>query len=396
MTAAPKVSVLMSVFNGQPYLDQAVESILSQSFDDFEFVVVDDGSEDSTWQVLNSFLARDHRLVLLRNTHNLGYTRSLNIGIRQSRGLYVARQDADDVSLPGRLSRQVDFLDSNPDVGLVGTLSEFTDDGGEHRWPSNLPIETESERIREQLLNTNCIRHGSVMFRRSLLDIVGPYNPTLEPSEDYDLWLRLSEVTQLANLPETLYLYREHAKSVSSRRRPQQVFNKALALEAALLRRFPSSPPPERLKRLVARDFLRAAYFQHVTGAESEARASLKRAQEWSHQVFVTGPVLEGAVWRYLCDEPAEDAIRHAESLFGGFLPLTGHVRSVGSRLLSKLHMRVVFEAQEKGERRGDIRLHWWRGVRSDPRWLLNLGVWVIGVRELMTRPNGVGGCKGP
>ncbi len=119
MESAPRVNVIMAVFNGEQYLQEAIESILRQTFDNFEFVIIDDGSTDKTVEILNRF--SDERIKRLTNESNIGLTRSLNRGIRFSRGEYIVRQDADDVSLPERLAKQVAYLDAHSMVGLVGT-----------------------------------------------------------------------------------------------------------------------------------------------------------------------------------------------------------------------------------------------------------------------------------
>jgi glycosyltransferase involved in cell wall biosynthesis len=395
MKSVPKLSVVMSVYNGLPFLRDAVESVLSQTYRDFEFIAIDDGSADDSWGVLSDYASRDGRMVLVRQEVNRGVAWARNRGFQVARGEYITCQDADDISLPERFARQVEYLDSQPAIGMLGTWPQFINEGGEPLDDVGFPRISRDKDIQGRLLDRNCFCAGSVMIRRSCLDIVGGYDQDLAPSEDYDLWLRLAEVTRLANVPACLYLYRQHPGSASRRRRYAQMRNKAIAVERALARRY-SSDPPERLRNLLARDYLRAAYVGHITGAVPEACDSLERALEWSPRITVGGSLLEGVVWRYLRDEPADDAVRHAESLFGEFLPPTRHVRSVGSRLLSKVHMRVVFEAQERGEKRSDIGAHWWRGVRSDPRWLLNRGVWAIGLRQFMTRPNGVGGHKEP
>ncbi len=126
----PRVSVLMSVYNGERFLRDSVESILGQTFTDFEFLILDDGSTDSTCEILEEYANKDARIVLVRNDRNLGLTRSLNKGLRLVRGEYLARQDADDISLPKRLEMQVKFLDAHPEVGVVGSALEIIDENG--------------------------------------------------------------------------------------------------------------------------------------------------------------------------------------------------------------------------------------------------------------------------
>ena len=127
---APKVSVVMCVHNGERYLYEALESVLNQTFEDFEFIIVDDASADNTPAILKEYAAQDGRIRLMRNAHNLGLTRSLNKALRLAKGEYIARQDADDISLPQRLEKQVEFLNSNSRTAVVGSWTEVIDEYG--------------------------------------------------------------------------------------------------------------------------------------------------------------------------------------------------------------------------------------------------------------------------
>ncbi len=214
-----KVSVVMSVYNGELYLREAVDSILNQSFTDFEFIIVDDGSTDASPGVLAACAKRDRRIRLLRNASNLGLIPSLNNGLQVACGEYVARQDADDVSLPKRLVLQVQFLDKHPEIGALGTWMTNVDKTGRRvvwKTPTSHAV------IRWSLLFSTSMAHASVMMRRSLLDGDTPFRPEMLHAEDYDLWSRLSEKAKLANLPECLYLRREHELRVSVRHQEKQ------------------------------------------------------------------------------------------------------------------------------------------------------------------------------
>ena len=208
-----KVSVLMSVYNGEHYLPEAVESILEQTFKDFEFVIVDDGSKDSTWQMLTKYAAQDARIVLIRNHENIGLQRSLNKGLYQTRGELIARMDADDVSLSDRLKLQTHFLDSHPEIGALGTAIEFIDEQGISRGKDHVPVDHES--LQALLLVNNCLHHSSMMIRRSLVQKVGEYDEKMRYVEDYDLWWRLSRLAGIANLPDVLVRRRYRGKSIT-------------------------------------------------------------------------------------------------------------------------------------------------------------------------------------
>ena len=164
----PKVSVLMSVYNGERYLSESVESILDQTYSDFEFIIVDDASEDGTWQMLTTYVGRDSRIVLIRNKENIGLTRSLNKGLALARGKYIARQDADDVSVPERLAKQVAFLERHPSVVLLGTAIEWIRDSGDLIGKIGQHPCTDAG-IRQKMLLQYSFWHSSVMVRLTVL-----------------------------------------------------------------------------------------------------------------------------------------------------------------------------------------------------------------------------------
>ena len=192
----PKVSIVMAVYNGASDLAGSIQSILNQSFRDFEFIIVDDGSIDDTWAILCDFASQDRRIVLLQNEKNLGLARTLNRGLELTKGKLITRQDADDVSLPERLARQVEFLDAHPDYGLVSVAAQLVD-------LNSLPIKIAynpdgNEEIQRILLDYMCICGAAIMVRRECMDQIGfRYSETLNITEDYDLVLRLAEVTKL-------------------------------------------------------------------------------------------------------------------------------------------------------------------------------------------------------
>lgn len=193
----------MSVHSGERWLREALDSVLAQTLGDFELLVIDDGSTDGTAAILAGY--RDARLAVIRQPQ-AGLTVSLNRGIRRTQAPLLARLDADDVALPGRFTRQVAFLDAHPDVGLLGTGCHDVDPGG-RALRTYRPPEGDSE-IRRALIRRNPFVHSSVMLRRDALERAGFYDETLPVAQDYDLWVRLSRVTRLANLPEPLVLRR--------------------------------------------------------------------------------------------------------------------------------------------------------------------------------------------
>jgi glycosyltransferase involved in cell wall biosynthesis len=224
----------MAVYDGARYLRAAVESILEQSLADLEFVIVDDGSTDETPQILASY--KDPRLVRVVNSQNVGLTRSLNRAIQASSGHYLARQDADDWSQPERLAQQVAYLEAHADIGLLGTASRWIDDTGAvlHEWCP----ETDPVRIQKTLLHSIPFLHGTFLFRRACLADLGMgYDESMPVAQDCDLLLRLSERWEVSNLPEILYVHRQHAATVTARRSADQQLCLARAQRAAMARR---------------------------------------------------------------------------------------------------------------------------------------------------------------
>ena len=200
MDSHPLVSVVMTVYNDGPFVSAAVGSILNQTFRNFELVVVDDGAVDDSVRQVEGFV--DPRVRLIRQD-NAGLAAALNRGITEARGRLIARQDADDQSAPERLQRQVEFLETNPEIGMVGSDAELVDESG-HRIGTTRHAYA-NQQIQRRLIRSNQFVHGSVMFRREAAQEAGLYRPQFKYSQDYDLWLRMAEVTRLANLPDLLY-----------------------------------------------------------------------------------------------------------------------------------------------------------------------------------------------
>lgn len=209
---APLVSVLLPVYNAQEYLREAIDSILDQTLGDFELIIINDGSRDDSKTIINSYA--DSRIVLI-DQENAGLPISLNRAIAKAKGKYLARQDADDVSLPTRLAEQVGYLESNPDCGLLGTWAQILEK--DCLSTRELTHPCENGEIQIKLLFYNCFVHSTVMIRKEVLDQCGlyPEDPQKFPPEDYDLWLRIARIAKVANLPKMLLQYRELPGSIS-------------------------------------------------------------------------------------------------------------------------------------------------------------------------------------
>jgi glycosyl transferase family 2 len=217
----------MSVYNGEAFLADALDSILNQTFRDFEFIIVDDGSTDNTAEILARYGQADARIRLHTHPTNAGIVASANDGCRLATGEYVARMDADDVCAPNRFARQVDYLTRHPEIGVLGAWFRVADNDGrttEIQRPPTLPGV-----VGWTLLFANCFCNSSIMMRRAALEQAGFYRPeAMHGTEDYDLFVRLSHITRLANLPEILCTYRTWPGNVSNRRAPlrEPIINK--------------------------------------------------------------------------------------------------------------------------------------------------------------------------
>ncbi len=211
--ANPRLTVLMSVYNSDKFLGRAVESILNQTYKDFEFIIINDGSTDNSSRILKEYEQTDKR-IRVYDQQNKGLIDSLNRGCRLARGEYIARMDADDISLPERLEKQIDFLKRHVEIGILGTWTEIIDTQGNHKYIKRRPVS--SKLIEWSLLFKNSIAHPSVMMRRDIIEKLNYYRPQAHHIEDYDLWTRAIEVTQIANLPSILLLHRIHENSICS------------------------------------------------------------------------------------------------------------------------------------------------------------------------------------
>lgn len=217
MSASPRVSVVTSVYNEMPWLPAAIESVLSQTFTDFEFLLVSDGALGECPDVLRAYEARDPRIRVIWK-ENGGQVSGLNRGLAEARGVYVARLDADDLMYPERLAKQVAYLDAHPNVALVGSQVDWAAPTGTTRWTTP----TDPHLARWTLPLENCFMGGGVTFRSEAVRAVGGYDAGFEYAEDYDLWERLAARYDVVNLPETLAWFNNLRVSAGMRNRTQQ------------------------------------------------------------------------------------------------------------------------------------------------------------------------------
>jgi glycosyltransferase involved in cell wall biosynthesis len=234
----PLVSVLMPVFNRREYVSITIESVLTQTFSDFEFVIIDDGSEDGSAEIVKDYASRDRRIKCVFQK-NMGYSSALNNGLPLCKGRFIARIDSDDICLPDRLKEQVKFLSVRDDYVLVGGEAEMIDDEG-YTFGHVKVVRGHKEIVNELLgitySNKSAIIHPSVLIRAEAVFSVSGYRTFYEPAEDRDLWLRLSQFGYLENLDFSLIKYRVHSTNVSTQRRQLQISKSKLAIQDARVR----------------------------------------------------------------------------------------------------------------------------------------------------------------
>jgi hypothetical protein len=203
----------MAVYNGGHYLPELLTTTRSQTFRDYEWIIVDDGSTDGTRELLRAAAGSEPRIVLIENDQNIGLAKSLNRGLDAVRGRYIARLDADDRLHPERLARQFAYLEAHPEIGILGTQMDLIDSAGQSAGVYR--VSCDHDRIVWMFLFGSLIAHPTVMIRRTVIEAVGKYDPFFTCTEDIDLWVRCIGHAQFANLPDALYDYRKHPGSVS-------------------------------------------------------------------------------------------------------------------------------------------------------------------------------------
>jgi glycosyltransferase involved in cell wall biosynthesis len=248
MEKRPLVSVLMPVYNGQDYLRPAIDSVLNQSFSDFELIIVNDGSKDNSRTIVESY--QDPRIVLI-NQENQGVARSLNNGLKQARGKYVRRHDADDISTTDSLKIQIDFLEKNPDYVMVCNQQAYMTSHGKIAWKYRMPNKKYFNEAPQKDLSFDDFRtdqaspvvHGTACYRlKDVLDL-GGYRTAFIVSEDNDLWLRLLEKNKIAVLNKCTYFMRIHPGSATHRHAAKIGYFRQILIDYSLERRTAGSDP---------------------------------------------------------------------------------------------------------------------------------------------------------
>lgn len=242
----PKVSVVMPVFNGEKYLVESIESILAQSFKDFEFIIVNDGSSDDSNRIIENFQSNDCRIININSTRNLGISKATNTGIKRSSGNYIALMDQDDISYPDRLEKEVKFLDGNPEIFVVGgNTLRLDENGGLH---GRKPVMYSPCLIRWSLLFKNVIQNPTVMMRREIFTDFNYTYEEFEPSQDYALWCKLNLKFWFSNLPDVLLISRDHRDNASKLLQEKKAKN-LLKMKEDLVKTILGKVPEDRILR---------------------------------------------------------------------------------------------------------------------------------------------------
>jgi hypothetical protein len=277
----------MSVYNGARFLRAAIDSVLAQDFAEFEFLIVDDGSTDATPDILRSYALRDPRVrPLIRE--NRGLVASLNQLLAMARAPLVARMDADDIALPGRFSTQLAWLAAHPECGAVGSWTQDIDEDGNPYVTGgpDHPV-THAEFLGNVRHGGPLLAHPTVIYRRDLVLAVGGYHQAFRHCEDFDLWLRLADRTQIANVPVRLLRYRHYAEQVSSRHALEQQIGVAVARAAHEEREAGRPDPTEHLVALPPIEELDVLFGRPHVAQQVRGRAA--RALVYSRDMM-TGP----------------------------------------------------------------------------------------------------------
>lgn len=207
------ISVLMPVYNAEKYLKTSVESILNQTFGDFEFIVVDDGSTDGSWKILEDYKRKDKRIIALRNRYNLGTSKTLNRGLAVARGKYLVRMDADDWSYPDRLQRQYDYMEKHPEVGISGGTIEVCDKNLDTVYRRKYPLTNKD--ARKIIFCYSPFAHPATIWNTELMKRAGGYNENIPLSQDCELYFKIGKFAKFGNLKKTLLKLRTHSGSSS-------------------------------------------------------------------------------------------------------------------------------------------------------------------------------------
>lgn len=299
----PAVSVAMSVYNCERFLAPAIESVLAQSFTDFEFLILNDGSSDGSAAIIDSYAAQDSRIRPIHRA-NKGLIVSLNQLLAEARAPLIARMDGDDISKPERFAQQIAFLNEHPDHGVLGTWTEDMDEDGNPYHMTGADHPTTDAEFQAIVAERSPLCHPSVMMRRDLALAAGGYHAAFKHCEDYDLWLRLASRTKICSIPERLVRYRHSPGQVSTKYVVEQQYGVAVSRLAARLRKAGKPDPTEHLDALPPFEGLDALFGE--SGISAEAREMVAEA------LLYSSVALKGEGFGIIKDHLSDSAITHS------------------------------------------------------------------------------------
>lgn len=391
----PKVSVVIPTYNCKDYVQEAINSVLAQTYRDFELIVVDDGSTDGTGEVLKQF----HSQIRYVYQKNQGSSAAQNRGIRMASGQLVAFLDHDDLWLPHKLERQVAYLDAHPDVALVCSSVLTIDADGSclsreteerfHLSEGQLPFET---------IFFRCpVLTSTVLTKREALIQAGLFDVTLRYGDDYDMWVRLALQSPIAFIPEPLAYYRVHGGNTSAlvMSRPEEVdrwLSDALRNKEKIYRCWPADlgDVEEVKQRVTATHLAQAAILDFVHGRSDRGAKRLGKAVVLDPEHWANAAALEDLAFGYAltiaCRRGQEYALELLDSTFEHAPPeIADDVAQAKRRVLARLHVTLAFRSHSLGHRR-QTWLHAVRGLWYDPRWVCNRGLLSIAVQAWFGR----------
>lgn len=247
------ISIILPTYNGEKYIDKAIKSVISQTYTDWELIIIDDGSSDGTDLVIKNYL-NDKRIIYIKKDQNTGITDSLNIGLKISKGEYIARIDDDDEWIDkDKIEKQIEFLKNNKEYVLVGTSAVISDENGLIIGKYNMP--ESDKKIRERIMFKNCFLHSSIMGKKEYIFKAGCYSNTFNCAEDYDLWLKIGLMGKLKNLKDACVKLTIHPNSITYKNRIKQAVNLLLIIKI-----FKNKYPNYRLAYAIS--YLRLIFFK--------------------------------------------------------------------------------------------------------------------------------------
>jgi len=390
---SPIVSVIIPTYNCKDYVQEAINSALAQTYQDFELIVVDDGSTDGTGEVLKRF----HSRIRYVYQDNRGISAATNRGIRMASGQLIAFLDHDDLWVPHKLQCQVAYLDAHPDVALVCTRFSTIGYNGGYLKELEEPFGVPAGQVSFETIFWRCpVLTSTVLVRREALLQAGLFDETMRWGQDWDMWARLALQSAIVLMPESLVRYRIHAGNTYARllSQPEEVdrwFSDVLRSKEKIYRHWPSGLGDiEEVKRRVTADHLaRAAILNFAQGASNRGAERLQEAVRLDPERWADAVLLGDMAFPYAVELARErgqgSALQFLDAVFRYVPPEVVGAAHVKRRLVARLYVELAFLNHSLGRRR-EVWSHAVRGLWHDPRWLQNRGLLSISLQALFGR----------